>query len=78
MKRVLQHSKTGLYLGADGRFTNDVSQAWCCPSLADAMIVCSQFSYRATDFVYRMVEPNPVWARADLAALQTAWAGLRA
>jgi len=78
MKRVLQHSKTGLYLGIDGRLTADPTRAWICPTLGDAMVVCSQCRYLATEFVYRIIEPNPLWFQSDLMRQYANSQGLRA
>ena len=66
MKRVLQHSKTGLYLGFDGRLTEDAARAWVCPTLSDAVVFCSKSQQTPADFVYRMIELTPSWFRPEL------------
>jgi hypothetical protein len=58
MKRVLQHSTTGLFLSIDGGFTRQWNQAHICPNLAAAMIVCARLRLNPTDFVYRIIEPE--------------------
>ncbi len=58
MKRLLQHSKTGLFLSVDGGLTRHWSKAHICPNLAAAMIVCARQHLNPTDFVYRIVEPE--------------------
>ena len=60
MKRVLQHSKTGLYLNPEGKFTRFSSEAQVSPNLAAAMIVCARFRLNPTDFIYRIVETPAV------------------
>ena len=56
MKRVLQHSKTGLLLRTGGGFTRDWAEAQVCPNLAAAILVCARLRLNPTDFVYRIVE----------------------
>jgi hypothetical protein len=61
MKRVLQHSKTGLFLSIEGGFTAHWHKAHICPNLAAAMLVCARFRLNPSDFVYRILEPeNPI------------------
>jgi|SoiMethySBSTD1v2_1073268.scaffolds.fasta_scaffold4899061_1 hypothetical protein len=65
MKRVLQHSKTGLFLSIDGGFTRHWNHAHICPNLAAAMIVCARLRLDPTDFVYRIIEPENKVVAAD-------------
>lgn len=58
MKRVLQHSKTGLFLGVQGGFTRYPAEACAFPTLAAAMITCTRLHVDPTEFVYRIVGPD--------------------
>jgi hypothetical protein len=58
MKRVLQHSQTGLFLSVNGAFTRNWDQAHICPNLAAAMLVCARLRLNPTDFVYRIIEAD--------------------
>jgi hypothetical protein len=58
MKRVLQHSQTGLFLSVNGAFTRKWDEAHVCPNLAAAMLVCARLRLNPSDFVYRIIEPD--------------------
>jgi hypothetical protein len=68
MKRVLQHSQTGLFLSINGGFTRHWNEAHVCPNLAAAMIVCARLRLNPTDFVYRILEPEKNVLSADFYA----------
>jgi hypothetical protein len=68
MKRVLQHSKTGLFLSTDGHFSRHSAEAIVCPNLAAAMLVCSKLRLNPSDFVYRIVEPEYTFVTPDFYA----------
>ena len=65
MKRVLQHSQTGLYVSAHGGFTRNWDEAHICPNLAAAMLVCARLRLNPSDFVYRIIEPETSLLNAD-------------
>jgi hypothetical protein len=58
MKRVLQHTETGLFVSINGGFTRDWREAHICPNLAAAMVICARLHLHPSDFVYRIIEPD--------------------